>query len=424
MKDAVRIIFNYRIHFKYNPFQLMSRFVSIFLIALSFPVTLRSEDETFSPGPLNDSIAFLAGIDFPHQGDHPLTSSASWTSHKASLDKDFKSHQERVLFPMTTWSNASLTQELVNGSTVRYLFSGPDFLHAYHMFPSADTFIMCGLEPVGEVPDLSELTPDNAAKALGEVRNALGEIINLSFFRTKDMKDDLQFATFRGTTPIILTFLARSGQYIKGIEFLDLNKDGTITSQGLDSKDADGVKIDFGPQRLQQTKTVYYFSSDLSDGGFESSGFKTWLETQPKGNAYLKAASFLMHDSWFGKVRNHLLEYSDQIVQDDSGIPFKYFKADEWYADLYGVYTGPIELFAEYPQPGLRAAYQSRKKPLDFGTGYKWRKGESNLMRFLRQDALPEAPAIAPEPPADPTPETEPAPETETTTPAETTPEA
>lgn len=347
-------------------------------------------EEDFSPGELNDAIAFLAGMEFPHQADHPLTSSSSWTNHQSQLNKDFTSHQDRVLFPMSSWSNASLTPSLVTGSTVRYLFSGPDILHAFHMFPTAESFVMCGLEPVGEIPDLGELNTGNASKALGEVRNALGEIINLSFFRTKDMKDDLQFATFRGTTPIIMIFLARSGQYIKGVEFLELNTDGTLTSKGMDSKGANGVKIDFGPQRLQQTKSVYYFSSDLSDSGFDSTGFETWLETLPKGNAYLKAASFLMHQSWFTKVRNHLLEYSDQLVQDDSGIPFRYFKADEWYADLYGVYSGPIDLFAEYYQRDMRAAYQSRKKPLDFGTGYKWRKGESNLMRFLRQDALPE----------------------------------
>ncbi|MEM6916002.1 MAG: hypothetical protein AAF491_05485, partial [Verrucomicrobiota bacterium] len=261
-------------------------------------------------------------------------------------------------------------------------------------------FIMCGLEPVGEIPDLGELNSGNASRALGEVRTSLGEIINLSFFRTKDMKDDLQFATFRGTTPIIMIFLARSGQYIKGLEFLELNTDGTITSKGLDSKGADGVKIDFGPQRLQQKKTVYYFSSDLSDSGFDSTGFETWLETFPKANAYLKAASFLMHQSWFTKVRSHLIEYSNQLIQDDSGIPFRYFEADQWYVDLYGVYTGPIDLFAEYYQADMRAAYQSRKKPLDFGTGYKWRKGQSNLMRFVRQDALPSAESTSEEEPA------------------------
>lgn len=364
----------------------------LLLLALPFAV-LRAEEIPIEEIPIeeiNDAVAFLAGIDLPHEAEHPLAGTSSWQSHKAALDKEFEGHRERVLSPMTEWSQAELTPEFTSGSVVRYLFSGPDILHAYHMFPPAGTFIMCGLEPVGEIPTMSGITAANSGRALGEVRNALGEIVNFSFFRTADMKEDLQFAEFRGTTPIIAIFLARSGQYLKGIEFFQLEEDGTLKSQGMEAKGADAVKIVFSPRRLSNDKTLYYFSSDLSDGGFPKSGFQTWLEAQPKGNSYLKAASFLMHESYFGKVRDHLLEYSVQIVQDDSGIPFRYFAADAWYADLFGTYSGPIDLFAQHYQGGLRAAYRDRAKPLEFGTGYKWRKGESNLMRFVKQDAVAE----------------------------------
>ena len=339
---------------------------------------------------INDATALLAGMEPPHQSDHRLIGGKSWQYHKKTLDSEFGSHEERVLHPMTKWSQAELPADFVKGSTVRYLFSGPDILHALHMFPSADTFVLCGLEPVGEFPDLDQLNSGNSGRAFSEVRNALGEIINFSFFRTKDMKEDLRFATFHGTTPIMMIFLARSGQYIKGVEFLELVDDGTLKSKGAEAKGADAVKITFSPRRVAETKTLYYFSSDLSDGGFPKTGFKTWLEAQPKGNSYLKAASFLMHGSYFKNVREHLLDHSVQIIQDDSGIPFRYFEADQWYVDLFGNYTGPIDLFSQHYQSGLRAAYRTRKKPMDFGTGYKWRKGESNLMRFVRQDAVAE----------------------------------
>ncbi|MDF1740587.1 MAG: hypothetical protein P1U86_15605 [Verrucomicrobiales bacterium] len=391
------------------------KIASLFLLLLSLiiPHEGKSEEAAISLDLINDAVAFLAGTELPHQTDHPLTQTNSWATHVKTLDAEFESHRERVLFPMSEWSNTELPSELTLGSTVRYMFSGPDILHAFHMFPSADTFVLCGLEPVGEIPKLSELSTGNAGRALGEVRNALGEIINFSFFRTKDMKDDLQFSTFHGTTPIMMIFLTRSGQYIKGVDFLKLNEDGTLTSKGLDAKGADGVKIEFSPLRFEKRKTLYYFSSDLSDGGFPKSGFKTWLESLPKGNAYLKAASFLMHESYFKEIRNHLLDHSVQIVEDDSGIPFRHFKADLWYADLFGSYTGPIDLFSEHYQSDLRAAYRSRQRPLAFGTGYKWRKGESNLMRFVRQDALAEieekakeSPEVKPETGTAPTPET------------------
>lgn len=378
--------------------------LAIFL-ALAGPQLAAEESITLDT--LNDATALLAGIDPPHRTDHPLTAGQSWQYHKKTLDSEFASHRDRVLDPMTKWSNAELPSAFVDGSTVRYLFSGPDILHAFHMFPAADTFVLCGLEPVGEIPDLDELNSGNSSRAFGEVRNALGEIINFSFFRTKDMKTDLRFATFHGTTPIMMIFLARSGQYIKGVEFLELLDDGTLKSKGREAKGADAVKITFSPRRIADTKTLYYFSSDLSDGGFPTSGFRAWLEAQPKGNSYLKAASFLMHESYFKSVRQHLIDYSVQIIQDDSGIPFRYFEADVWYADLFGTYTGPIDLFSQHYQSGLRAAYRTRQKPLDFGTGYKWRKGESNLMRFVRQDAVAELQEKVEDGKAEETPEPE-----------------
>ena len=345
------------------------------------------EEPSLSLADINDAAAFLAGVKLPHRANHPLAATSTWKYHCEQLDREFNSHQERVLFPMTEWSNAEVAPN-GNANLVRYLFSGPDILHAYHMFPRASTYVMCGLEPVGVAPDISNVTTGNASRALSEVRNALGEILNFSFFRTADMKDDLQFATFRGTTPIMSIFLFRSGQYLKSIEFLKLQSDGTLTSLGLQSSSANAVKIEFSPQRVEATKTLYYFSSDLSDGGFEKSGFNTWLSQQPQGYAYLKAASFLMHGSWFSKVRDHLLEYSDQIVQDDSGIPFRHFDPEIWQTNLYGVYTGPIDLFSQHYQSDMRAAFRNGASPLSFGTGYKWRKGESNLMRFVTHKSV------------------------------------
>ncbi len=342
---------------------------------------------------INDAAAFLAGEELPNRPDHPLTSTSAWQAHVAQFGRDFANHQERVLFLMSEWSAAEVVPAQPPGATVRYLFSGPDILHAFHMFPTAGTFILCGLEPVGEAPDISALDEGNVARALGEVRNALGEIIQLSFFRTKDMKEDLQFATFRGTVPLMMVFLAKSGQYVKELEFLTLQKDGTLVGQGLESKGANAVRMVFSPLRLERPKTLYYFSSDLSDGGFDASGFGAWIADQPKGSSYLKAASFLMHSDWFSKVRDHLLTHSHQIVQDDSGIPYRRLDPAVWDATLYGVYTGPIELFKTDFQPDLVAAYRVGSQPLGFGTGYKWRKGESNLMRFVRKDY--EAPAVA-----------------------------
>jgi hypothetical protein len=38
-----------------------------------------------------------------------------------------------------------------------YMFSGPDFLYATLFFPNAATYVLAGLEPVGQIPDLTSL---------------------------------------------------------------------------------------------------------------------------------------------------------------------------------------------------------------------------------------------------------------------------
>ena len=337
---------------------------------------------------LNNAAHFLVGLEMPHPGFEDLAGSKSFAYQKTRLDKEWGEHTKRALDPISKWTDSEIAPQSQQGGVVRYMFSGPDILHALQMFPKADTFVMCGLEPVGIAPDIRTLTPGDAGRALSEVRNALGEIINYSFFRTKDMKSDLRYAMFSGTTPIMMGFLVRSGQHLKGYEFFQLQKDGTLKSQGTLSKEADVVKIDFSGPKEEKSRTLYYFSTNLSNSGFSKNGFEKWLTAQPKGDSYLKAASFLLHSrSSFSDVRSHLLNYSIQIVQDDSGIPYRYFDKDKWDIHLYGTYSGPIELFSQFYQSDLKVAYGHKRTALDFGTGYKWRKRESNLMRFVAKES-------------------------------------
>ena len=41
--------------------------------------------------------------------------------------------------------------------TVLYMFSGQDFLYATSFFPNASTYVLSGLEPVGDIPQLIAL---------------------------------------------------------------------------------------------------------------------------------------------------------------------------------------------------------------------------------------------------------------------------
>ena len=107
------------------------------------------------------------------------------------------------------------------------------------------------------------------------------------------------------------------------------------------------------------------------------------------GNVYLKAASYLLHESYFSRIRSFLLNHATSVLQDDSGIPFRFFRDGGWRFWFFGTYSGTLDIFAKYYQSDLQSAFATSGAAvsLPFGTGYKWRPGESNLLLAVKQRA-------------------------------------
>ena len=71
--------------------------------------------------------------------------------------------------------------------------------------------------------------------------------------------------------------------------------------------------------------------------------------------------------------------------EDDSGIPIRYFKDDEWKLYPFGTYLQPLGIFPHTYQQQLSSLYRKeRAGNLDFGIGYRWRPRESNLLLAIR----------------------------------------
>jgi hypothetical protein len=287
--------------------------------------------------------------------------------HAAFFDEAWAKVEQRQLAPIRNWIGEFVPAS-ESSSPVYYMFSGPDFLYANAFFPNASQYVLCGTEPIGNVPDLRQIPPDALAPALANLRRSLDSVLNFSFFITKDMRVDLKQTQLNGTLPILMVFLARTGCSIQNVE--------NVTA----GKSAPGVKITFtGPAgRLQ---TLSYFSTDLSDGPVNRSGFLSYCASMGEGRALLKAASYLMHEGNFETVRKFLLNNTRVIVQDDSGIPLRHFDSARWQLRFFGSYPGPIELFKQHHQPALAEVYQrSNAAPLPFGFGYQWQRTRSTLL--------------------------------------------
>lgn len=340
-----------------------------------------------------EQARYLAGLTVDGTALEPLAREEAWQAHSQEFQRAWVDVEQRQLGPIRGWMPATLGYIHADPSPLFYMFSGPDMLYAHTFFPNASTYILCAREPVGEMPDVTKLSPAVRSSALANLRKSLNDILSYSFFITADMKNDLNATQLRGTLPVLMVFLARTGCVITQVEMVKLDAQGSLTQE---KSKTPGVKITF-LGTTGRTQTLFYFVSDLSNWGIKDNpGFLAFCRKQGQGNALVKAASYLMHMDEFTTVRDFLLSGTRNILQDDSGIPWRHFKSSEWVMGLYGNYPGPIKLFEQHDQPDLRAAFATEKKSdLPFGAGYQWRPGISSLIVGTSLRSVPKAATLA-----------------------------
>ena len=322
------------------------------------------------PPTLTDTARFLAGM--PVTGAlEPFTHDPVWQEHAKAMDEAWGRKQRQQITPIRQWMLANAPEFHRSTATMYYMFSGPDFLYASLFFPVANTYILAGLEPVGNVPNVMQLPADMLGTDLIALRNSMNSILRFQYFITKEMRADLGKGNVSGTLPILYVFLARLGYTINDVTYV--------------KSPADGVKITFTGG--DQPQTLYYFKTDLSGG---NSAFLRWCAARGPGLSLLKAASFLMHGDGFSGVRNFLLQNSRVIIQDDSGIPLRAFPKG-WTVKCYGRYVPHGDEFAKYYQPELAALYAQDPPPapLGFAFGYHWRRADGMLMVATPQPRAP-----------------------------------
>jgi hypothetical protein len=338
--------------------------------------------------------AYLAGL--PPKAETPLATLAAqptWQAFAKDQDKSWTKYRTTHTDPMNKWAATELDSVRRATTTLFYPFSGPDFLNAYTLFPTASIYVMFGLEPVGSVPSRENLA--NPA-ILPAVKKSLWSVLNFSFFRTNDMAIDLKSVNLDGAVPLIMLFAARTGNHVQAVRPVQLDAQGQL-HEVTDTTRAPGSKLIPGAEiKLQAAdgtdKTVYYFSADLSDWKLTTKNAPlAYVRSLGPLTTYVKSATYLMHKSYFSKIRNLVLERSNYLLQDDSGVAMKYFPKSNWQFTYYGTYRRPINLFAKQYQPELTTAYHDtlrRARPLPFGTGYNWRQTDSNLLLAKRKMPL------------------------------------
>ena len=360
-------------------------FVAILLASVAAATTAHAQNSQTASA--DDTARYLAGMQ--PSANSPLvqlTQDPTAKQHAAYFDTAF-GNLEPKLSKIRAWSAANLNAPK---PVMFYMFGGPDFIYADAFFPNATTYVLSGLEPVGQIPDLMKMPRWSVAQGLRHIQGSLRSVLTVSYFITVDMYRDLNAGPVSGTLPILYVFLARSGKVIHDVSLVHLDEQGAL-QQGDGIRlwsPARGVKIIFSEKDGPQ-KTLYYFSGNLADNRGKNNALLQFCKSLGQGDSFVKSASYLLHTTNFSQVRNFILDNSASILQDDTGVPLTYFDTAKWQLRAFGRYVTPI--FPAFFQPKLNEFHQrAQPTPIEFGIGYRWRPNESNLLLAVRNAGVPE----------------------------------
>ncbi len=352
--------------------------------------------QSLSPAPrtraADDVGRFLAGL--PGKDGSPfkdLESQEAWQVHRRDSDRVWSRIEEQWLPPMREFQRKELSGPAIENSVAFYPFSGPDAMMITVFFPRNQTYVMVGLEPAGTLPAPLKIPKEKLDSYLAEVRDTVSSVVRRSFFITREMDREFRGQVTDGLFPPILLLLVRTHHTVLGYRYVRLDQEGRIIERAADYKAPGrignkGLEIDFRTDADGSVHKLYYFSVNLSDERLRrNKPFLAFLSGLKGMTTFFKATSYMPHHPDFTIIRDRVLEQSTAILQDDSGIPYRYFDAAKWQVQLYGDYERPYGSFAWLEQPDLKKAYHTlAPRPLGFRIGYGFSRVPSNLLLAKR----------------------------------------
>lgn len=346
--------------------------------------------------PADDAARFLAGL--PGREGSPykaLEADPAWQQHANDLQGLWDKFEDGREPAMRRFAQSELQAGKEHDRPVWYPFSGADALTMLTFFPGRKTYVMAALEPPGLVPEPERFSPDTLADQLPGIAGTLQSLLQKSFFVTREMDRQLRGQITDGVAEPILILLARSGYHIKAFEYVQLDEQGRFVPRVPGPKRSAfglnrGIRFDIQPEKGGEAAALYYISLNLDDAHMRGNkGFPAFIASLGSPDTLLKATSYMLHSPQFALIRSLILDRSGSILQDDSGIPWRFFASGPWQVQLYGDYIQPYgESFQFRKQPDLRAVYEAHKeqvRPLNFRIGYGAGKVTSNLQLARRR---------------------------------------
>jgi hypothetical protein len=340
---------------------------------------------------LTDQARIYAGMLPLDSARYPkLTTGKGYAEHRRVFEKDWAKLDKRIQ-AMEQWRAAELAGVSTAGATLFYPFSGPDFLNADVFFPECAKSVYISLEKTGDIPS-PDLAEKHFVNFTEDIRTSMSLIFQRNYFITGRMSNQFRTPYLQGNLTIFMVFLARRDCAIVSINKVHIDSIGTLVAAPRDTgkakrKQIGGMEIQYVKARSNGTvRHLYYFPVDIQDSSLNiKPQLMTYLRSIDNMVVFAKAASYLMHGENFSMIRGICLR-AKAILEDDTGVPYRFFKPGQWTVELYGHYTKPIKDFNYGFQTDLDSTFRAGKnvKPLPFNIGYHWHDSYSSLILAVR----------------------------------------
>lgn len=330
----------------------------------------------------NDRALLLAGL--PVSSTYAarpevaaLLARPGYQAHKQKMDGFWKSVEAKRLSAIIPWREKYL-KDRIRAKTALYPLSGGDFLNLSLMFPYAERYIMIAMEKPGDVPDPTKMDDAHMRNGLASVEQMLGNIAQTGYFfsRLMNMYMNPESYGFYGTMPTVSVFLVRLGHSIQDIQRACITEEGQLeffADRARGFCRVQGYRVRFRDGRTGVSKELIYLSARIDNALFSTTTAEgKFFHTIHNPSVMLKAAVYLLHSPNYRGAADYLLETADVILQDDSGLPYRYYEPSRWDVELYGSFVAPPRMtgIEYYPQPDLVKAFKEKALDLPFDFGY------------------------------------------------------
>jgi hypothetical protein len=338
---------------------------------------------------LDARFAFIAGLPSGAESLGALEQEPAWKGFADAAGESWREFDGAVLEPMMKWAAHDLGLARERTRTLFYPFGGPDLATALALFPDAGTIVLLGLEPVGNLPDFDRLSDARRTALFADLGVLALDFLKRGYFITMDMMGVYSRRNIDGALPVIGFFLKRGGYSVVDVVRLSADTSGAWRETPYEKLTERpprpyGVRIDCLKPGELRVRSVYYFSCDIENRAFRpDSPLHRFFAGLERTTTFVKAGSYLLHWENFSTLRQLILDRSLYVLQDDTAVPYRFFKSGGWAVTLFGRYATPVKDFANVEQPDLREAYEdpdAKVEPLPFHFGYRWRTQVDNLL--------------------------------------------